>query len=64
MFLGQILGWINIRLILGLVYIIVLQRIALFMRIFGYDPLRKNQNSNNSYGEDKKGSKVDLTRNF
>ena len=64
MFLGRILGWVNSRLILGLVYVIVLQPIALFMRIFGYDPLRKNQNSNNSYREDKKGSKVDLTRIF
>ncbi len=64
MFLGQILGWVNSRIILGLIYVAVLQPIALFMCILRYDPLRKNQNSNDSYREDKKGSKVDLTRIF
>ena len=38
--LGHILGWLNSRIILGLVFLIVLQPIALIMRIFGYDPLK------------------------
>ena len=33
--LGHILGWINSRIILGLVFLIVLQPIALIMRAFG-----------------------------
>ena len=38
--LGHILGWINSRIILGLVFVIILQPIALIMRMSGYDPLR------------------------
>ena len=38
--LGKALGWINSRIILGLVFIIVLQPIAFIMKSFGYDPLK------------------------
>ena len=38
--LGHILGWVNSRIILGLVYIIILQPIALIMKLIGHDPLR------------------------
>ncbi len=41
MTLGKYLGWINIHIILGLVFIIVLQPIAIVMRILGYAPLKK-----------------------
>tara|TARA_Y100001968_G_scaffold75876_1_gene67321 strand:- start:23 stop:418 length:396 start_codon:yes stop_codon:yes gene_type:complete len=65
MALGHVLGWINSRLILGLVFILVLQPIALIMKIFGYDPLRKKKNNQISYREKKKqNEKVDLTRIF
>ena len=38
--LGYILGWVNSRIILGLVFLIVLQPIALIMRFLGHDPLK------------------------
>ena len=64
MALGLALGWINSRIILGLVYLIVLQPIALIMKIFGYDPLRKKIGTSDSYREIKESHKIDLTRIF
>ena len=61
---GNVLGWINSKIILGLIFLLVLQPIALIMRIFRYDPLRKKKNPFLSYKEVKKNSKVDLTRIF
>ena len=62
--LGTALGWINSRIILGLVFLVVLQPIALIMRVFGYDPLKGKQCNTNSYRENKKDHKIDLTRIF
>ena len=62
--LGHILGWINSRIILGLVFLIVLQPIALIMRFFNYDPLRKKKNNQKSYREMIKEKSIDLTRIF
>ena len=62
--LGHILGWANSKLILGLVFIIVLQPIALIMKLFGYDPLKQKDLCKKSYKENKKGYKIDLTRIF
>ena len=64
MSLGLALGWINSRVILGLVYFIVLLPIALIMKIFGYDPLRIKRSDKKSYRENKKGHEVNLTRIF
>ena len=64
MALGLVLGWFNSRLILGLVYLIILQPIAIFMKIFGYDPLKKKKNNQKSYREIKKDENFDLTRIF
>ena len=64
MILGLTLGWINSRIILGLIFLLVLQPIALVMKIFGYDPLRKNRTNKTSYKEYKENHKVDLTRIF
>ena len=53
--LGFILGWINSRIILTLVYLSVLIPISMLMRILGYDPLRINFKPNkNSYREIRK----------
>ena len=60
MSLGNILGLINSRLILGIVFFLILQPIALFMRIIGYDPLRKKRLLKKSYRENKKVHKIDL----
>ena len=64
MSLGNILGYINSRLILGIVFFFILQPIALFMRIIGYDPLRKKRGLKKSYRENKKGHTINLTRIF
>ena len=62
--LGNALGWINSRVILGLVYFIILQPIALIMKISGYDPLREKKSKEISYRENKEGNKVNLKRIF
>ena len=62
--LGHLLGYINSRIILGIVFVAVLQPIAFVMRAFGYDPLRSRKFNLLSFKESKKGSKVDLTRIF
>ena len=64
MALGLVLGWINSKLILGLVYLIILQPIAIFMKLFGYDPLKKKKSNQTSYREIKKGENFDFTRIF
>ena len=64
MALGHALGWVNSRLILGLVFLIVLQPIAFIMRITGYDPLRIRKKDLLSYRETKKDHLIDLTRIF
>ena len=62
--LGHILGWVNSRVILGLVFFIVLQQIALIMRILGHDPLRTKKFSQKSYREIKTNHKVNLKKIF
>ena len=62
--LGLILGWINSRIILGLVFLIVLQPIALIMRILGHDPLRTKKISQKTYREIKTNHRVNLKKIF
>ena len=62
--LGLTLGWVNSRIILGLVYMIVLLPIAFVMRLIGYDPLRTKQNGEKTYRENRKYHQTDLTRIF
>ena len=62
--IGLALGFINSYVILGSIFLIVLQPIALIMKICGHDPLRKKKNDNISYRENKQNHKVDLTRIF
>ena len=65
MALGHALGWVNSHVILGLVFIVVLQPIAYLMRVFGHDPLRrKKQHGNHSYREERKTLEVDFNRIF
>ena len=61
---GHILGWINSRIILGLVFVIVLQPIALIMRIFGHDPLRIKKSNQKSYREIKTNKETNLQKIF
>ncbi len=62
--LGECLGWINSRLILGFIFIVIVQTIAVFMKLFNYDPLKKKFNSEKSYREFKNSKEIDLTRIF
>tara|TARA_Y100001978_G_scaffold202413_1_gene223448 strand:+ start:523 stop:915 length:393 start_codon:yes stop_codon:yes gene_type:complete len=62
--IGLILGWVNSRIILGLVFIFVLQPIAIIMKVFKYDPLNKNKLSNKTYRESTLTKKIDLKRIF
>ena len=62
--LGYILGWVNSRIILGLVFLIVLQPIALIMRLFDYDPLRIKKHDQKSYREIKTNQNVNLKKIF
>ena len=62
--LGHILGWVNSRIILGLVFLIVLQPIALIMQILGHDPLRTKKFAQESYREIKTNHKVNLKKIF
>ena len=40
MMVGQVLGWINTRIILGLLFFVVFTPTALIMRLLGKDPMR------------------------
>ena len=64
MILGEILGWINSQIILGCIFFLVLIPISFFMKIFGYDPLKKINKDISSYRELKIDSKIDLNRIF
>ena len=62
--LGLTLGWVNSRIILGLVFIIVLLPISFVMRLIGYDPLRTKLKGEKTYREKQKNYQTDLTRIF
>ena len=64
MILGHALGWINSKIILGFVFIFVLQPISFVMRISGYDPLRKRRKGGQTYRENCQDHRTDLTRIF
>jgi len=64
MVLGHALGWVNSHIILGLVFIVVLQPIAYVMRLTGYDPLRRRRKDEITYRENRQDHRTDLTRIF
>ena len=64
MVLGHALGWVNSHIILGLVFIFVLQPIAFIMRLTGYDPLRRRRKGEKSYRENRRNHQTDLNRTF
>ena len=43
---GHILGWINTRIVLGIVFFLVFTPVGIVMRLFGKDPLRLRLNAN------------------
>ena len=62
--LGVTLGWVNSRIILGLVFILVLLPISVLMRLIGYDPLQTKLKEEKTYRKTRKSHKTDLTRIF
>ena len=62
--IGYILGWINSRIILGLIFIFVLIPIGLVMKIFGYDPLKIRTPRNKTYKDSRKNHTINLNRIF
>ena len=46
---GHVLGWINARIILGLVFFVVVMPIGLIMRLFGKDFLSMRLNPTGTY---------------
>ena len=64
MTIGNILGWLNSHLILGLVFISVLIPISIVMKIFDYDPLRMKKRNQKSYREIKVDYKVNFKKLF
>ncbi len=42
MYIGFVLGWINTRLILGIVFYLFFTPIALLMKLLGKDPMHRN----------------------
>ena len=47
--IGHVLGWINTRIILGLVFFVMFAPIALLFRVFGRDPMVRRLDDNPSY---------------
>ena len=65
MFLGNILGWLNSRILLGLVYLTILVPLAMIMKLFSYDPLKKrNDIKKTSYKIKRNNPIIDLERIF
>lgn len=62
--IGLILGWLNSRLILGLIFFLILLPISFLMRVFKYDPLKLKLKNSITYKENKKDIKFDLTKIF
>ena len=62
--IGYFLGWFNSRIVLSLIFFLILQPIALIMKLTGYDPLRLGKKYYKTFKEYKKDIKVDLTRIF
>ena len=62
--LGQTLGWVNGKIIFGLIFIFLLQPIAFIMRLAGYDPLRRRRKDKKTYREKRELQQTDLTRIF
>ena len=62
--LGEILGWINSRFILGIIFIFILQPIAFLMRLFNYDPLSLKKKNLQTYRKNREDFDIDFTRIF
>ena len=64
MALGHALGWVNGHLILGAAFVLVLQPIALLMRLSGHDPLQRRAHEGASYRQVRSQRSINLTKTF
>jgi hypothetical protein len=64
MALGHALGWVNGHLILGAVFVLVLQPIALLMRLSGHDPLQRRAHGGASYRQKRQRRSINLNKIF
>ena len=62
--IGNIMGWLNSNIMLGLVFLFVLIPISMIMKIIGYDPLKLKKISQKSYREIKIDNKINLNKIF
>ena len=62
--LGNFLGFINSRIILGSIFFLILSPISFLMKILGHNPLKRNKNNNKSYLEKRKEFKIDFEKMF
>ncbi|WP_042850129.1 SxtJ family membrane protein [Prochlorococcus sp. MIT 0604] len=61
---GNLLGSINSRIILSIIFIFIMQPIAAIMKLLRYDPLKRRLNKSNSYREIRKDDRIDLDKIF
>ena len=62
--LGTLLGFVNSRIILIIVFFFILFPLSIVMKVFGYDPLKITKVNLKTYREKKINSSNDLTRIF
>ena len=62
--IGYILGWVNSRIILGLIFVAVLFPIAFIMSFFNYDPLGLKKQNLKTFRKFNQNHKIDLKRIF
>ena len=61
---GNLLAFVNSHIILGIIFLLIMQPIAIIMKIFRYDPLKLKKDSLKTYREIKKNDKIDLEKIF
>tara|TARA_B100000963_G_scaffold279025_1_gene247464 strand:- start:1388 stop:1783 length:396 start_codon:yes stop_codon:yes gene_type:complete len=62
--LGNILGFINGYIVIGIIYTLVLIPISIIMKIFKYDPLKNKWSKEKSYKISSIKKNIDLTKIF
>ena len=62
--IGNILGFINSHIILGAIFFLILFPLSIFMKLTGYDPLKKKNFNTHSYREIRKDDSINLEKIF
>jgi len=44
--IGHILGWVNTRMILSLIFFVMITPMGIIMRLFGYNPMERHYDTN------------------